>query len=207
VARRPPKPPDRPANPRHKKDRQSRNSEKPSLHDFSRREPNVGEWEETINDILNAHDRAAAIILASQAELWLQQLLISYMPNGNEDILFSANGPLSGFYAKNQLAFAMGIIPLVLLQDLEVIRRVRNAFAHAPATIRFSDTPVMEECRKLSTNPIHRKRLRATKKGGLIGKLMFDVSMVDVTTERGNFLLAANDVCMDLLNLLRLRGS
>jgi hypothetical protein len=128
-----------------------------SLREFSRRAPDEAEWEEIWSDILKAHDRAAAIIMAALVERQLQLLLLACLPNGTVEIFLPPSGPLSGFYAKNHVAFAMGVISKPVLTDLEVIRTIRNAFAHAPASLKFTDRQIMEECQKLSSNPIDKR--------------------------------------------------
>jgi hypothetical protein len=133
VQSRPPQPPDRAPAPRYRKRGKGRSGQKSnspqelSLNEFSRRAPNDDEWSEVITDILNSHDRTAAILVSAQIELKLQELILTYLPNGTVEIFLSPNGPLNGFYAKNQMAFAMGIIPKSLFEDLEIMRRVRNA--------------------------------------------------------------------------------
>src|ERR1700737_4575926 len=148
---RPPKPPNRPATPRYPTrekapvPNQAADFQKElSLREFSQRAPDETEGEEMASDILKAHDRAAAIIMAAQVEMTLQQLLLACLPNGTVEIFLPPSGPLSGFYAKNCMAFAMGIISKTVLQDLEIIRRIRNAFAHAHAPVKFSDSQIME---------------------------------------------------------------
>ena len=108
-----------------------------SLQDYSRREPKGEDRTVLAGDIGNVNDRAAGIILGSDVEWYLEQLLLAYLPNAGPGIFLQPNGPLTDFYAKNQLAFAMGIIPEGLLKDLEVVRSVRNGFAHARAPMRF----------------------------------------------------------------------
>jgi len=98
---------------------------------------------------------------------------------------------LTDFYAKNHLAFAMGIIPETFLKDLEVVRRVRNAFAHAPAPVRFSDAPITAECRKMSSRPIHFDK----------EKVLAEEPEIYLRSERENFMNSAFQVILDLISL------
>lgn len=56
---------------------------------------------------------------------------------------------MSSFSPKIYLAYAMNIIDDSVLHDLNIIRRVRNAFAHAPKPISFSTNEVKHEILKL----------------------------------------------------------
>ena len=147
------------------------------------------DWPEMRAEIFNAPDRAAAIIRGSHVEMYLEQLLLAYLPNATPEIFSQPNGPLTDFYAKNHLAFAMGIIPEALLKDLDVVRRVRNAFAHAPAPMRFSDPPITAECRKMRSHPIHFKERAA------------EYPEEFLKSERENFFDSTGQVVVDLVTL------
>jgi DNA-binding MltR family transcriptional regulator len=125
--------------------------------------------------------------------MYLQRLLLAHLPNAKPEIFLPPSGPLTDFYAKNHLAFAMGIIPEALLKDLEIVRRVRNAFAHAPAPVRFSDPPIRDECRKMRSHPIHFKEIADKYPEELL------------RSERENFYNGTMQVVIDLTSLLTLQ--
>ena len=189
----PAKPPDQP---RYRKrgngsaDQRAGLPKQSSLREFSRRLPADEEGPEIGAEIRNANDRAAAIILGAHVEMKLEQLLLAYLPNAKPEIFSRPNGPLTDLYAKSQLAFAMGIIPEALLKDLEVVRRVRNAFAHCPAPMRFSDAPITKECRKMRCHPVHFKE-KAN-----------EYPEEFLKSERENFTDSAIQVILDLITLL-----
>ena len=160
-----------------------------SLREYSRRVPAEVDAAEIAADIRNAHDRAATIILGAHVEMYLQRLLLAHLPNAKPEIFLPPSGPLTDFYAKNHLAFAMGIIPEALLKDLEIVRRVRNAFAHAPAPVRFSDPPIRDECRKMRSHPIHFKERAA------------EYPEEFLKSERENFFDSTGQVVVDLVTL------
>jgi Mannitol repressor len=190
-----PKPPNGVAESRHRNrgngsaDQRTGLPKQSSLREFSRREPVDEDWPEIRDEVRNTSDRAAAIIRGSHVEMYLEGLLLAYLPNATPDIFSQPNGPLTDFYAKNHLAFAMGIIPQALLKDLEVLRRVRNAFAHAPAPMRFSDAPITNECRKMRSHPIHFKE-KAHEFPEEFGR-----------SERENFFYSADHVIVELVTL------
>jgi DNA-binding MltR family transcriptional regulator len=56
--------------------------------------------------------------------------------------LFAASGPLSSFWSKTQLCFALNLIPEWVHHDLEVIRKIRNVFAHSYEQVSFESQEV-----------------------------------------------------------------
>jgi hypothetical protein len=89
--------------------------------------------------------RSAAIVAAAYLEdVATLTLLTKMVPlsNNEHDSLFSGSAPLSPFSAKIQMLYAMGIIGKKIKHDLEAIKEIRNAFAHAKMSIDF-DTPAI----------------------------------------------------------------
>jgi DNA-binding MltR family transcriptional regulator len=56
--------------------------------------------------------------------------------------LFDAYGPVSTFAAKIDLAFALGITTEAIHQELNKMRRIRNAFAHTKDGVSLDTEPV-----------------------------------------------------------------
>ena len=54
--------------------------------------------------------------------------------------MFESMGPLSTFSARIKLAYAVGLIPRWIFEDLEIIRKIRNRAAHEHTAHSF-DTP------------------------------------------------------------------
>jgi len=78
-------------------------------------------------------DRAAVILTTSLIENALTTLLQSYLApvSGRDDEFFEgANAPLSNFSSKIQLACRLGLLSNHLVNDLNLIRKLRNEFAH-----------------------------------------------------------------------------
>jgi DNA-binding MltR family transcriptional regulator len=65
--------------------------------------------------------------------------------------LFAAGGPLGSFWAKIQLAHALGLLSSDTHHDLESVRRLRNRFAHYRESVSFSDADVIAAVDRLST--------------------------------------------------------
>ncbi len=96
-------------------------------------------------------DRAAAILAASYAEKvledWLKKILVDDKKIKN---LFSGYGPLATFSAKVDILFALGLLSKEMKSDFDLIRKIRNHFAHHPSEISFNDHNITQLCSKLS---------------------------------------------------------
>jgi hypothetical protein len=104
------------------------------------------------NQLHRITDRSLAIISAATAERALERAIIPYLPMLDSYTfkkLISNEGPLSSFYSKIHLAFALGTIDEKNRDNLDIIRAIRNVFAHTPKTVSFSTPLIAKECRKL----------------------------------------------------------
>jgi len=63
--------------------------------------------------------------------------------------IFEATGPLSTFDAKIRVAAALGILPGDSRHDLDLIRAIRNRFAHSVLLRTFSDADIKVRCSQL----------------------------------------------------------
>ncbi|WP_422002402.1 hypothetical protein [Reyranella sp.] len=62
----------------------------------------------------------------------------------------SSNGPLSTFSNKIRMAQALGFFGPELRKDLDLLRSIRNTFAHAHQHVDFSTNEVTQACRLLN---------------------------------------------------------
>lgn len=111
-----------------------------SLHDLSRRLPSPADLRATFGALSQDTDRSVAIVASSVAENALERVVRARMTvtrRALADSLFGLRGPLSDFNGKIQVAEAFGFIAPALAADLQLIRRIRNAFAHAATDISF----------------------------------------------------------------------
>ena len=81
-----------------------------------------------------------------------EQLIIEALPKHDDETvgkLLERDGALNSFYAKIYLGFALGLYDLTTVDNLEAIRRIRNAFAHTAIAIHFETQQIIDEIRKL----------------------------------------------------------
>jgi len=84
-------------------------------------------------------DRASAILASSFLDNCLENFLKEKLADHKiKDNLFKGYGPLSSFSARTDIALLLGLIPEHIYQDLKIIRKIRNEFAHSTEQISFS---------------------------------------------------------------------
>lgn len=113
---------------------------KRSLHDLSRHLPSPADIRSTFGALSQDTDRSVAIVAASVAENALERVIRARMVVDRRELsdsLFGHRGPVSDFNGKIQIAEAFGFIAPPIASDLQLIRKIRNAFAHAAADIAF----------------------------------------------------------------------
>lgn len=123
-----------------------------SITRLIRQRPTEQDYATLDREVQHAHPRSAAILLSSEVELYLEFAILTRFPRNDTKtvkLLVDRDGPLSGFYAKIHLAYAMGIIDDDTCHDLNIIRRVRNVFAHAPRPIIFATQEVSREISRI----------------------------------------------------------
>jgi hypothetical protein len=89
--------------------------------------------------VVEGGERSAVIVGAAQLDTVLEQFLITVLQPGNDKKLFDANGPLSDTYSKINIAYRLGIIDADVERALELVRRIRNDFAHSLETATLSE--------------------------------------------------------------------
>ena len=88
-------------------------------------------------------DRGAAVLAASYAENQLGLYLKEFMTDKSLcEKIFESNGVLSSFSQRIDFAQAFGFLTKELCQELHLIRKIRNHFAHHPKNASFTSEPV-----------------------------------------------------------------
>jgi DNA-binding MltR family transcriptional regulator len=95
-------------------------------------------------------DHGCAVIGAEIVSNQLESLLRAFLRDDSSssrfgvDALFTGYGPLMSFAAKIHVAYAMQLIPTIIRDRLDMIRRIRNHFAHCQTLSSFSDAACAE---------------------------------------------------------------
>ncbi len=95
-------------------------------------------------DYLSESDRACAILIASHFEVTLEEILKKYFVpiKSNTDELIDGYGPLGTFSAKIDISYRLGLISKKFSNDLHLVRKIRNHYAHNIGIISFDDDPI-----------------------------------------------------------------
>jgi hypothetical protein len=133
-------------------------SKKPTLRSFSKQMASADELEELVSWIDKADARASALVLAA----WLDGLLerairMNFVDMGEEkfNALFrDDSAPLQSFSSKIKMAHALGIFDDNLKRQVDILRKIRNFFAHAIKTVDFEAPIVAQECLKLDLQKV-----------------------------------------------------
>jgi hypothetical protein len=113
------------------------------------------ELDAIIAEIDAGPDRATAILSSIQDQDALGTLIRGALKRDDDATMKELEGqgcPFGSFYSMIILGYAMGLIDADEKKTLNIIRDVRNAFAHARKPISFRTPEVISECKKLE-NP------------------------------------------------------
>jgi hypothetical protein len=169
-----PKPPDREASPRHKSKQAnpSKSQVMKGLRALLIRpgtQLEAGEYHERVSLGYGSkgvgagrhrNDRGAALLLAANLENSLQIAIERRLAiaETHRTILFvDEASPLRRFSAKIRMGYALGLFGDGLKSNLDLVRIIRNVFAHAASPVHFSTPEVMGACVS------HDARLRGCK--------------------------------------------
>jgi hypothetical protein len=111
-------------------------------------------WRKFAEELQNeSSDRAKAIIGAAFLDTLLKHLFSAFMYGDKKnEMLKSGPGPLGSFYARILAAYHFGLITNEEKHDLDIIRKIRNDFAHDLGVV-FEQQSIRDRCAKFRINP------------------------------------------------------
>lgn len=101
------------------------------------------------------NERAIAILGGSFLEMILEHIILAYLPEDEKEVqkLMEVNQPLGNFSNKISFCYCLGLIEKVVKDDLNLIRKIRNKFAH-DLFVSFEDNQIKSWCRELKWHKI-----------------------------------------------------
>lgn len=92
----------------------------------------VRDFIEFIGEFKNETDRSAVIVGTAKLDLLMYQLLSSFLlpSTSKNDELLDGDSPLGTFSARITISHRLGLIDDALCRTLNIVRRIRNSFAH-----------------------------------------------------------------------------
>jgi DNA-binding MltR family transcriptional regulator len=174
---------------------------------------------EVIHEIEDGPDRVAAIVTASLIEAGISEIISRRLKRGDSEYekeqrnhLLGHNAPLGAIASKTRLAFLLGMLTKDAYQDLLCIYKIRNQFAHDPASKTFDSDSVKTKCENLKLIKQDRRAFEASgiatdSKGNVTkfetsglsisqnGERRVNVSILDysnkINTSRGKYIITA----------------
>jgi hypothetical protein len=101
-----------------------------------------------LDSLANETDRAAALVASALIETALEQLIRHSLKKADKELttqLFQQRGPMADFHSKILVAAAFGVIDATLEIELNIVRNIRNVFAHATANLSFDTAEIAAE--------------------------------------------------------------
>ena len=108
-------------------------------------------WEQFRKEYESSDDRSCALLCAVYLEHCLEILVLEALAHREEAHrgLLTEMMPLGTFSAKIKIALCLNLIPESFYKDLNIIRKIRNAFAHQLHGLAFSADPIRSWCDNL----------------------------------------------------------
>jgi len=124
------------------------------------------EWLQAVHKgFASESDRGAALVAAAMIDEALKSLLTKRLlpPYKKDRNLLGRDRPLSSFSARIDAAFQMGLISRYLARDLNLIRSIRNEFAHHPFECTFESPKVKNWVKVLEEGSDYNRRQPETR--------------------------------------------
>jgi uncharacterized protein YjbI with pentapeptide repeats len=119
-------------------------------HRVSRKSLNWKSFKEQFTDG-NESSRSIVLIGAAFLDVLLEKLINNFLVDIKEtQTLLSENGPLSTFSSRISSAYCLGLISKTSYLDLQIIRKIRNDFAH-DLNASFENVSIKDRCKNLQT--------------------------------------------------------
>jgi hypothetical protein len=108
-----------------------------------------------VGELQNVSDRVTAISCAAFLDDTVGAALMArFIPIGvtwKDRIFTGVNAPFGSFYSKMVAGYALGLFGPLTYADLNIIRSVRNDFAHTATPLLFTDEAISKKCGQLTT--------------------------------------------------------
>ncbi len=110
-------------------------------------------WNEVLKQEFEKEtDRGAAIFATSLFDEALRNLLISYFvsnTSSSDELFDGPNAPLSSLSSKIIFSYRLGLLSDRFVRDLNLIRKIRNEFAHNIQGCNFKHTNILSRIQEL----------------------------------------------------------
>jgi hypothetical protein len=122
---------------------------------ISRSDPTFDDLPRLEAEIYGANDRACAVMLGSVTEtsltIFLRARLRPAIRSADRRAILDFNGPCGTFSAKTLVAFGFNFFGPETRSDLDLIRTIRNEFAHSRKSFDFTLAELKPVCDRLQS--------------------------------------------------------
>lgn len=118
------------------------------------READLKDFSAFLNEFQAETDRGAAMVGAALIDQKLSDTLRSFFvaSKSASELLDGANAPLGTFSARIKSSYALGLIDDFELAECNLIRKIRNEFAHRVHGTSYSDKKIQNLCDSLQSD-------------------------------------------------------
>ncbi len=115
----------------------------------------------TLND---ETDRGCTLMAAAFLDEELENLIKAHLVDSKKAIksVFDNSGALGTFSSRIDISFLLGLIPKNIYDDLHILRKIRNDFAHNSAPITFSEPEISQRINALQVHQLKNKHRERT---------------------------------------------
>lgn len=117
------------------------------------KQSHASKWDDLFREEFEKEtDRASVILACAMIESTLETMIKSKLvpsPTAEDNLFDTPYAPVSNFRAKIELAYRIGLISSNLCHDLNIIRHIRNDFAHNIKGCSFEDPVVRNRITEL----------------------------------------------------------
>lgn len=113
--------------------------------------PHLKEFLPFLDDFNKESERGVVLISVSYLDNQLREIISAFLclAKAGARLLDGSQAPLGTFAARADAAAALGLITEQEYQELNVLRKIRNKFAH-DHRVKFSNQSIIDRCRNLS---------------------------------------------------------
>ncbi|HYV90832.1 MAG TPA: hypothetical protein VE978_03580 [Chitinophagales bacterium] len=115
--------------------------------------PKIDLFSKFLNGFQKETDRGAAILAASMLDQKLKTILADFLIEckPSRQLLEGYNAPIGSFSSRQNLAYSLGLISDYEFKDCEIVRKIRNDFAHKfQLEFSFNESRVSSLCYNLN---------------------------------------------------------
>lgn len=104
-----------------------------------------------IDELKEETDRGLPLVSASFIDSKLAETILAFLCDGksSHNLVLGNNAPLGTFSARTEACLALGLIDKIEYDEIQLIRKIRNIFAHHKHGISFENHKVYSLCSKL----------------------------------------------------------